>query len=309
MKKEIGVIGLGKMGSGIALRLREKGWTVSGFDPFTDTSELKKAGIEIRESPQALVENLSSPRLVWLMVPAKGADPDAMRPVDAALFGDGNLANTLSKNDIVIDGGNTHFKESIERAAKLRQKGITFLDVGFSGGPSGARNGGCLMIGGDEASFKENEQLFKDLSIQNGYQFFAGAGAGHFVKMVHNGIEYGMMQALGEGFGILKESSYKLDLTRVADIYNHGSVIESRLVGWVKSAFEAYGEDLKDVSGTVGHTGEGEWTAKAAKEMGLEVPIIEGSYRFRVESEKKPNYIGKVVSALRNQFGGHSIKK
>ena len=166
------------------------------------------------------------------------------------------------------------------------------------------------MVGGDEKSFKTFEPLFKNLSKDgNAYAFFPGAGAGHFVKMVHNGIEYGMMQAIGEGFAILKKSKYKLNLTKAADIYQKGSVIESRLVGWLRRAYEQDGEDLKPISGVVGHTGEGEWTAKTAKELNVPAAIIEGSYKFRVQSKKKPSYIGQVVSALRGQFGGHPVRK
>ena len=311
-KKEIGIVGLGKMGAGIALQLHEKGWSVSGFDSSAATLEtLAKEGIQPRATLKELVDGLSSPKLVWVMVPARipGAAEDAPSPVDEVLFGTGGLTELLSKGDVVVDGGNSYFKKAEMRANKLAEFGITFIDVGFSGGPKGARNGGCLMIGGDEATFKAHEGLFKDLALKDGYQFFSGAGAGHFVKMVHNGIEYGMMQALAEGFEILKKSKYNLNLTRVTDIYNHGSVIESRLVGWLKGAFEQYGEDLEEVSSTVGHLGEGEWTAKTAKEMGIPAKVIEDSFQFRVESEKNPSFTGRVVSALRNQFGGHSIKK
>lgn len=302
MKKEIGIIGLGKMGGNIARRLREKKWTVYGMDASASTTrQFKKEGVRGVHSVQELVSNLSSPRTVWLMVPAGKIG-------DELIFGKDGLAKFLSKGDIIIDGGNSYFKDSMQRAKKIAKFGIKFIDVGFSGGPSGARSGGCLMIGGDEASFRTLEPLFKDLARERGYQFFKGSGAGHFVKMVHNGIEYGMMQSLAEGFALMKKSTYKLDLKRVADIYNHGSVIESRLVGWLKNAFEQHGSDLSAVSGSVGHTGEGEWTAKTAKEMNVSVKIIEESFKFRVHSAKKPSYTGRVVSALRGQFGGHSIK-
>ena len=215
----------------------------------------------------------------------------------------------LKKGDIIIDGGNSFYKDSIRRHADLRRRGIGFLDVGVSGGPSGARNGPALMIGGDKKVFEKIEPLFRDLARENGYQFFEGAGAGHFVKMIHNGIEYGMMQAIGEGFNILKNSSYKLDLKKVSDIYNNGSVIESRLIDWMKKAFELRGEGLEKVSGSVAHTGEGEWTVQTAKELGLEAKIIKESFKFRVLSEKNPSYTGKIVSALREQFGGHKVEQ
>ncbi len=301
MKKEIGIIGLGKMGGNMARRLLEKGWTVHGYDPNPEAvAELEKEGMKGARTLQSLAE-IPEPRVIWVMVPAKATDE--------VLFGEDGVTKYLTAGDTVIDGGNSYFKDSIIRAEKIEKFNLDLIDVGFSGGPAGARNGGCLMIGGKEESFKKMEPLFQDLSREHGYQFFEGAGAGHFVKMVHNGIEYGMMQSLAEGFAMLKESSYGLDLTRVADIYNNGSVIESRLVGWLKSGFEQNGEDLADISGSVGHTGEGEWTAKTAKEMGIDAKIIEESFKFRVRSAENPSYIGKVVSVLRQQFGGHSAKK
>lgn len=164
------------------------------------------------------------------------------------------------------------------------------------------------MIGGERKIFEQLEGLFADLAAPDGYKFFEGAGAGHFVKMVHNGIEYGMMQAIAEGFNILKNAKYNLNLSEVADVYNHGSVIESRLVGWLRNALGLYGNELKDISGVVGHTGEGDWTVKTAKEMKVKTKIIEEAVRFRIESEKHPSYAGKILTALRNQFGGHSLK-
>jgi 6-phosphogluconate dehydrogenase len=163
------------------------------------------------------------------------------------------------------------------------------------------------MIGGHEEDFEQIESLFADVAQPDGYQFFEGPGAGHFVKMVHNGIEYGMMQAIAEGFQIMKRSPYELDLTRVADVYQNGSVIESRLVGWLEDALVEMGEDLNDASGMVGHTGEGAWTVDTAEEMGLESRVIKGALEFRIESERNPSYAGQVLSALRNQFGGHAM--
>lgn len=302
MHRELGIIGLGKMGGGIVRRLVKKGWTVHGFDNSEMVvRELESFGMEAASSPAMLVAQLPTPRLVWLMVPAG-------KIVDEVLFGKDGIAKKLSKGDIVIDGGNSFYKDSMRRAKKLSALGITFVDVGFSGGPGGARNGACLMVGGDESTFKKLEPLYRDLSIEDGYRFFKGAGAGHFVKMVHNGIEYGMMQSLAEGFAILKKSKFKPDLARVAESYNHGSVIQSRLVGWLESAYKEFGENLTAISGKVGHSGEGEWTAKTAHELKVPAKIIEESFKFRVQSSKNPSYTGKVVSALRGQFGGHSVK-
>jgi len=225
------------------------------------------------------------------------------------LFGDDGLTSVLEAGDVVMDGGNSFYKESIEHGTKLAEKRVRFIDVGFSGGPGGALDGACLMIGGDKSAFQEFEPLFQDLAKDGtAYKFFPGAGAGHFVKMVHNGIEYGMMQALGEGFGVLKASPFTINLLDAADIYNRGSVIESRLVGWTHSALLESGRDLAEISSTIGHTGEGEWTVKTAHEFTVPVPVIEGSYNFRVHSAENPSFVGKVVSALRGQFGGHRVK-
>lgn len=299
LKKEIGVVGLGKMGSNIAGHLMEKGWEVAGFNRSPEpTQDLIKEGLNGAFSLQEFMDKLSPSRLIWLMIPAG-------KTVDEIIFGQDGLVNYLKPGDIVLDGGNSFYSDSVERYKKLKKFGINFLDVGVSGGPEGARYGASLMIGGERKIFEKIEPLFADLAKTNGYQFFDGAGAGHFVKMIHNGIEYGMMQAIAEGFNILKSSGYKIDLTKVADVYNHGSVIESRLIRWLKDAFELHGQDLKNVSGIVGHTGEGEWTVKTAREQNLKLKVIEDALKFRIESQKNQSYAGKILSALREQFGGH----
>jgi len=191
--------------------------------------------------------------------------------------------------------------------ALIKEKNIKYLDVGVSGGPYGARNGACLMIGGEDSIFKYLEPLFKDLSIDGGYKHFTGYGAGHFVKMVHNGIEYGMMQAIAEGFNLMRRSNYNLNLIDVADIYNNGSVIESRLIKWSLDGFKKYGIDLEEISGSIGSNGEGLWTVNAAEAMGEKVDNIKQSVDFRRESLSKPSYTGKIVQMIRNMFGGHSI--
>ena len=245
-----------------------------------------------------MTSKLTLPRLIWLMVPHTA--------VDTVLA---ELTPLLQAGDVVIDGGNSFYKESMRRGAELAKKGIHFMDAGTSGGPRGAREGACTMVGGDKDVFDAHEELFKDISVPDGFAYMGKVGAGHFVKMVHNGIEYGMMQAIGEGFEVLKSSAFDLDLVRVADLYNHQSVIESRLIGWAKSAFESHGTDLKTISGKVSHSGEGLWTVETAKELGVPIPIIEGSLKFREDSQKNPSYTGQVVSALRNQFGGHQVSE
>jgi len=303
-KKEIAIMGLGRMGGGLAQNLLEKGWKVVGHNRTWEvTKKLESVGLIGAKEVKEMVEKLVYPRIVWLMLPNG-------KPVDEAIFDKKEgLVNFLEKGDIIIDGGNSYFKDSVVRSKKLQKYGIYFLDAGVSGGPSGARKGACVMVGGDKKVFKYTEPLFKDMSLTNGCEFFPGSGAGHFVKMIHNGIEYGMMQAIGEGFNIMKKSNYKLDLKKITSVYNNGSVIESRLIGWLYDAFEIYGTDLKKISGKVDSTGEGEWTVKIAEEMKLKTKVIKDSFEFRKQSQKNPDYAGQVVSALRGQFGKHDVEK
>jgi 6-phosphogluconate dehydrogenase len=293
----LGYIGLGKMGANMVDRLLEKGWQVVAHDRNADAMKAAKSrGSQTADTVQSVVDALGAPRLIWIMVPHQA--------VDAVLD---VLAPRLTTGDTVIDGGNSHFKDSIRRAGELEAKGVDFLDAGVSGGPGGARDGACIMVGGREKVFRRVEALFRDLSVPDGYGYMGRAGAGHFVKMVHNGIEYGMMQALAEGFALLKASDFGLNLTKIADVYNHRSVIDSRLVGWLLGAFERYGEDLKEISGSVAQSGEGAWTVEAGKELGVLTPIIEGALAFRIRSQNDPSYTGRLISAMRNQFGGHEV--
>lgn len=299
VKKEIGVIGLGKMGSNLCRHLVEKQWKVVGYNRTTeDTKLLAGEMITPSYSIKEFVSQLTRPRLIWLSLPAG-------KSIDEILFGERGIIDFLDKNDVILDGGNSFYRDSIQRVKKLQKKGIRFIDVGVSGGPTGARYGASLMIGGERKIFELYEQLFFDLAEPEGYQFFDGYGAGHFIKMIHNGIEYGMMQAIAEGFSILKASSYRLDLSKIACVYNHGSVIESRLIEWLHNAFILHGKDLKDVSSSVGYTGEGEWTVQTARDLKIKAKIIEEALKFRVQSKKNPSYTGKILSALREQFGGH----
>ena len=301
--REVGIIGLGKMGAGLARHWHEKGWRVVAYNRHPEKAkELEKDGIEAAATLDEFFAKLPAPRVLWLMVTAG-------KPVDDLLFAHGGLASKLQKGDIVIDGGNSFFEDSMRRSELLAKRGIKFLDAGVSGGPAGARNGACMMIGGDRAAYEKLEPLFADGSVAGGYAYFGKAGAGHFTKMVHNGIEYGMMQSIAEGFALMKKSPFKLDLREAARIYNRGSVIESRLVGWLESGFRLFGQELKKVSGSVAYTGEGEWTVKTGKKWKMKLPVIEDSFKFRVRSKKSPSYMGKILSALRNQFGGHSIGK
>jgi len=209
------------------------------------------------------------------------------------------LLPLLEKGDTVIDGGNSYFKDTLRRVDEVASYGIQYMDAGVSGGPEGARHGACTMIGGEKDVFEKYESLFKDISAPDAYSYLGKCGAGHFVKMVHNGIEYGMMQAIAEGFSILRASDFVLDLKEVARIYNNRSVIESRLVGWLESGFDAYGTDLEAISGEVSHSGEGQWTVETAKEIGVPVRVIEESLQFREDSKGNPSYTGQVVSHYR----------
>jgi len=292
---KLGYVGLGKMGYNMAELLLEKGNQIVAYNRGAEpVRKIAQRGAQPADSIRSLVAALEYPRLVWIMVPYQAVD-DVLK----------ELTPLLAKGDTVIDGGNSPYKESIRRAKELEAKGIDFLDAGVSGGPGGARRGACIMVGGKEKVFRKYEQLFRDASVEEGYAHFGAAGAGHFVKMVHNGIEYGMMQALAEGFAVMKASPFNLDLVKIADLYNHRSVIESRLVGWLKNAYEQHGLDLAGISGSAAQSGEGMWTVETAKELGVPAPVIAGALEFRVQSQKNPSYTGKIISALRNQFGGH----
>ncbi len=293
----LGYAGLGKMGFNMVQLLLEKGYGVVAYDLNAGAVEsARRLGALAAASPRTLVQALKAPRLVWLMVPHQNVDDilDAILP-------------ELVPGDTIVDGGNSFYKDSMRRAARLAEKRVDFLDVGVSGGPGGARRGACLMAGGRKEAYLRWESLFRDLATTEGFGYMGPSGAGHFVKMVHNGIEYGMMQALAEGFAVLKASPFHLDLQAVAHLYNHGSVITSRLVGWLETAFLEHGLDLKGISGSVAQSGEGMWTVETGQELHVPTPVIERSVQFRKDSALSPSYTGRVVSALRNQFGHHDV--
>jgi len=309
---KLGYIGLGKMGFNMVERLIEKGHEVVATNRSSESvDKIAGKGAEPAYALGELVQKLGpAPRLIWLMVPHKAVD-DVLA----------ELTPLLQNGDTIIDGGNSPYLETIRRSNELAEKNINFIDVGVSGGPAGARNGACLMIGGNRNDFEKYQELFKDLSVENqagesGYGYMGTHGAGHFVKMVHNGIEYGMMQAIAEGFEVMKRAGedqnnkdFNLDLQEITKVYNNGSVIESRLVGWLQNAFSKHGPDLSNISGEVSHSGEGQWTVEAAERLNVPVEIIEKSLQFRKDSQGNPSYTGQVVSALRNEFGGHDVEK
>lgn len=294
----IGYIGLGKMGSNMVERLLETGHGVIAHDKSAKAVEsVKQSGAQGASTVKELVNQLDAPRTIWVMVPHA--------VVDSVLE---ELAPLLEEKDLVIDGSNSPYRDSMRRARELQEKGLGFLDIGVSGGPRGARTGACLMVGGEKDVYERYTPLFDDLSAPGGYGYMGTSGAGHFVKMVHNGIEYGMMQAIAEGFAIMKCSEFDLDLVKIADVYNHASVIESRLIEWTKTGLEQFGQELDDVTGNASASGEGEWTVKAAQELGIPVGVIDEALEARRASQTHPNYQGKMISMLRNQFGGHSVK-
>lgn len=296
---EIGLIGLGKMGYNLALNMRDHGHKVVAYNRTAEkVKEAEKDGLVGVYSIEELVQKLSGRRVIWLMVPA-GKTVDDM--IDT-------LVPLLNKHDIIIDGGNSFYKDTLRRYQELKEKEIDFIDIGTSGGTSGARNGACTMIGAEDEVFKVIEGLVKDISVENGYLHTGRNGSGHFVKMVHNGVEYGMMQAIGEGFEILEKSQFDLDMEKVAKVWNNGSVIRSWLMELAQSAFSKDAK-LDAIKGVMYSSGEGLWTVMEALELKVAVPVIAESLMMRYRSEQEDTFTGKVVAALRNEFGGHATKK
>ncbi|RLJ71452.1 6-phosphogluconate dehydrogenase (decarboxylating) [Hydrogenivirga caldilitoris] len=297
--KEIGIIGLGRMGLGIGRRLVRKGWKVLGYDRSSEARDkAEEGGIEVFEEVDFLCGEFSDRRLIWIMVPAP--------VVDEAIS---SLKPNLLEGDIVIDGGNSYYKDSVRRFNELSSVGVRFLDVGVSGGVWGEERGYCLMIGGEEKTFREIEDLFRDLSYGgDGYGYMGKPGSGHFVKMVHNGIEYGMMQAIAEGFELMKESGFGLDLKEVARVFTKGSVVSSWLMDLTYRSFEDFG-DLEGVEPFVADSGEGRWTVQAAVELGVPLWVIADSLFNRFRSRQSDSFRDKLLAALRYEFGRHEVKR
>lgn len=296
---EVGIIGLGKMGSNLAFNLKDHMYDVKGMDmskEALDTAE--KGGIDTFQTVDNLIDSFKNKRIIWLMLP-EGS------PTESVLD---HILPLLASQDIVIEGGNSNYKDSIRRAKKFEEKGISYFDCGTSGGISGARNDACLMIGGDKEVFESIEQIFKDVSIESGYLYSGASGSGHFLKMVHNGVEYGMMQAIGEGFQLVEKSDYGFDLAEVARVWNNGSVIRSWLMEIAEEQFRN-SPRLEEYRGVVAASGEARWTVETALEMEIPVPTIALSLFMRNLSQEEDNFSAKVVSALRNGFGGHAVIK
>jgi 6-phosphogluconate dehydrogenase len=296
----LGMIGLGRMGGNMSERLMKGGHEVVVFDRAQATVEkYASLGATPAHALADVTKNLKPPRIVWIMVPAG-------KPVDDTIA---ELQRELTKGDVVIDGGNSNFHDSMRRAAALQAKGIEFIDSGTSGGIWGLENGYCLMIGASEPAFKLCEPIFKTLAPPNGYARMGPPGSGHYVKMIHNGIEYGMLQAYAEGYEILHASKdFKLDLHSIAGVWNHGSVVRSWLNELAETAFEK-DADLADLRGYVEDSGEGRWTVQEAIDLDVPAPVITLSLLARLRSRQPDSFSAKVIAALRNEFGGHAVKK
>ena len=290
------------MGKNMVFRLLEKNWKVVAFDNEKEKiSEVVKKGSMGMSSIKELEEKISTPRTVWLMV------PHAI--VEEVL---NELTPMLDKGDMVIDGGNSPYRESIRRAGELAKKGIDFLDVGVSGGPQGALDGACMMAGGKKESYDRfyGTGFFSDTCVPQGFEYMGKSGTGHFVKMVHNGIEYGMMQSIAEGFDLMRHTKkFDLNLEKIGEVYSHGSVITSRLVSWLRDGYKKYGKDLNEISGRASFLGEGHWTIETGTKENIPMPALQAALDTREQSQTKPSYQGKVVSTLRGEFGGHPVKR
>jgi 6-phosphogluconate dehydrogenase len=297
---ELGMIGLGRMGGNMAERLLRGGHVVHGFDPAQAARDaLAKDGGKPADTLEALVAALPAPRVVWMMVPA-GSITDGT--VDT-------LAGLLAKGDVIVDGGNSNYKDTLRRAGALAARGIGYIDCGTSGGVWGLAEGYSMMIGGDDDAVAQVEPVFRDLAPEDGYAHVGAAGAGHFVKMVHNGIEYGMMQAYAEGFSILQhKQEFALDLHQVANIWRDGSVVRSWLLDLTAHAL-GKNPTMEGISPWVDDSGEGRWTVQEAIDLDVPAPVIALSLISRLRSRDDDSYADKLLAAMRNEFGGHAIRK
>ncbi|MEK4006248.1 phosphogluconate dehydrogenase (NAD(+)-dependent, decarboxylating) [Paenibacillus sp. FSL H3-0333] len=294
---KVGLIGLGKMGFNLGQNLLEHAHEVVAYDVNpAAVQELAERGASGAASLEELTGQLESPRVLWIMVPHTF--------VDSVIA---ELTPLLSKGDIIIEAGNSHYKESIRRHEELGAHGIHFLDAGTSGGMEGARNGACYMVGGDEEAWAVVEPLFRDTAVENGYLYAGKSGSGHFLKMVHNGIEYGMMAAIGEGFEVLEKSGYDFDFEQVARVWNNGSVVRSWLMELIERAFSKDAK-LEDIKGVMHSSGEGRWTLETAFDLQAATPVIAMALLMRYRSLETDTFTGKVVAALRNEFGGHAVE-
>ncbi|MBA3348770.1 MAG: decarboxylating 6-phosphogluconate dehydrogenase [Actinobacteria bacterium] len=286
---KIGMVGLGRMGSGMTRRLEANGHEIATYDPNVESTAKTLRG---------LAKQLDAPRHVWMMVPAGKITEDTF----------GKLLTILEPGDTIIDGGNSNFRDSQRRYKEARKQKISFVDVGVSGGVWGFDVGFCLMAGGDKAAAKRLTPIFEALAPEDGWAHVGPSGAGHFTKMVHNGIEYGLMQAYAEGFELMYHSEFKLDLSEIAGIWRNGSVVRSWLLELLHAAMEEHGDHLDDIAGYVEDSGEGRWTINEAINASVPVPAISAALFARFASRREIDFSAKVQAALRNQFGGHAVQ-
>lgn len=296
---EIGMVGLGKMGCALALHLKRQNFQVVGYDIQQHTLDAaEKQGLTTTASFDEFIQSLTPPRMVWMMLPAG-------KPTQEMVIA---LSRCLQAKDIVIDGGNSYYEDSLEHGEIFQRKGIHFFDVGTSGGIEGALHGGNFMIGGDRDVFSRIEHIFASIAQKGGYLYCGPCGSGHYLKMVHNGIEYGMMQAIGEGFDVLQHSPYDYDNEAVAKLWNHGSVIRSWLMELAAQAFHQ-DPQLEHVAGIMYSSGEGQWTVEEALKRKVAIPVIANAVMMRYRSLETDTFTGKVVASLRKGFGGHDTAK
>jgi 6-phosphogluconate dehydrogenase len=284
------MIGLGRMGNGMTERLRAAGHDVKAYDPKVES--------RTADTLEALKAQLDAPRAFWLMVPSGKVTEDVFQDVLALADG----------GDTIVDGGNSNFRDSQRRYAESKARGVNFADAGVSGGIWGLEVGFCMMVGGDDDAVQRLEPIFKALAPENGYAHVGASGAGHFTKMVHNGIEYGIMQAYAEGFEIIEHSEFAVDLHELSGIWRYGSVVRSWLLELLHKAFEEHGNNLGDIAPYVEDSGEGRWTIHEAIAENVPAPVISAALFARFASRDDINFAAKVSAALRNQFGGHAIK-
>jgi 6-phosphogluconate dehydrogenase len=286
---KIGMVGLGRMGSGMTRRIEANGHDVATYDPKVASTAKTLA---------ALARQLEPPRHVWIMVPSGKPTEDTFQ----------KLLRVVEPGDTIIDGGNSNFRDSQRRYREARKQKISFVDVGVSGGVWGFEVGFCLMAGGDKRPVKRLAPIFEALAPTDGWAHVGGPGAGHFVKMVHNGIEYGMMQSYAEGFELMSQSEFELDLSEIAGIWRYGSVVRSWLLELLHQALEQNGDNLDNIAPYVEDSGEGRWTINAAIDNAVPLPAITSALYGRFASRREINFAAKVQAALRNQFGGHAVR-
>lgn len=295
---QIGVVGLGKMGFNLSLNLHRNFFQVVAYDINEETrAKLAHQGVFTYNSLKEMTDAQTDRKVVWLMVPSGKIVDDTIA----------SLTGFLRKGDIIIDGGNSHYKDSVRRFNALEAQGIDFLDCGTSGGVSGALNGVCAMVGGRKEVFDYCEPVFRAIAVPDGYLYTGEAGSGHFVKMIHNGIEYGMMQAIAEGFELMHHSEYKFDNSAVAKLWNNGSVIRGWLMELMENAFSK-DDSLSKIRGIMHSSGEGKWMLETALEKSIATPVVALSLLMRYRSQQDDTFSGKVVAALRNEFGGHAVE-